>query len=42
MKINDVDFVVGTRDLGQQVCIALGKADTGLGLLAGLSIASSL
>ncbi len=31
--------MVGTRDLGQQVYIALGKADTGLGLLAGLSIA---
>ncbi len=31
--------MVGTRDLGQQVYIALGKADTGLGLLAGVSIA---
>lgn len=31
--------MVGTRDLGQQVYIALGKADTGMGLMAGLSIA---
>jgi glycine betaine/proline transport system permease protein len=31
--------LVGTRDLGQQVYVALGKADTGLGLIAGLSIA---
>ncbi len=31
--------MVGTRDLGQQVYIALGKADAGLGLIAGLSIA---
>jgi len=30
--------LVGTRDLGQQVYIALGKADLGLGLVAGLSI----
>lgn len=32
--------LVGTRDLGQQVFVALGKADPGLGLVAGLSIAS--
>jgi glycine betaine/proline transport system permease protein len=31
--------LVGTRELGQQVYIALGKADAGLGLIAGLSIA---
>ena len=31
--------MVGTRELGQQVYIALGKADAGLGLIAGLSIA---
>ena len=31
--------MVGTRDLGQQVYVALSKADTGLGLVAGLSIA---
>ena len=32
--------LVGTRDLGQQVFVALGKADPGLGLVAGLSIAA--
>lgn len=32
--------LVGTRDLGQQVYVALGKADPGLGLLAGLAIAA--
>ncbi|OWK21865.1 hypothetical protein AJ88_12505 [Mesorhizobium amorphae CCBAU 01583] len=31
--------LVGTRDLGQQVYIAHGKADAGLGIVAGLSIA---
>jgi len=31
--------LVGTRDLGQAVYVALGKADAGLGLIAGLSIA---
>jgi glycine betaine/proline transport system permease protein len=31
--------LVGTRDLGQQVYIALGKADAGRGLIAGLMIA---
>lgn len=31
--------LVGTRDLGQQVYVALGKADAGMGLVAGLSIA---
>ena len=33
--------LVGTRDLGQQVFVALGKADPGLGLVAGLSIAAA-
>ena len=32
--------LVGTRDLGQQVYVALGKADPGLGLVAGLAIAA--
>lgn len=32
--------LVGTRDLGQQVFVALGKADPGLGIVAGLSIAA--
>jgi glycine betaine/proline transport system permease protein len=31
--------MVGTRDLGQLVYVALGKADAGLGLISGLSIA---
>jgi glycine betaine/proline transport system permease protein len=31
--------MVGTRDLGQMVYVALGKADAGLGLVSGLSIA---
>jgi glycine betaine/proline transport system permease protein len=31
--------MVGTRDLGQQVYIALGKANAGLGLISGASIA---
>lgn len=31
--------LVGTRDLGQQVFIALGKANLGLCLLSGLAIA---
>ena len=31
--------LVGTRGLGQQVYLALGEADTGKGLIAGLSIA---
>ena len=31
--------LVGTRGLGQQVYVALGKADSGLGLVAGLAIA---
>ena len=31
--------LVGTKGLGQQVYIALGKADTGMGVVAGLGIA---
>jgi glycine betaine/proline transport system permease protein len=31
--------MVGTRDLGQQVYIALGKANAGMGLISGLAIA---
>ncbi len=31
--------LVGTSDLGQRVTIALGKADSGLGLVAGIAIA---
>ncbi|MBI3899933.1 MAG: ABC transporter permease subunit [Gammaproteobacteria bacterium] len=34
-----VAALVGTTDLGQRVYVALGKADAGLGLTAGLSIA---
>ena len=34
-----IPVMVGTRELGQQVYIALGKADAGLGFVAGLSIA---
>jgi len=35
-----ITALVGTRDLGQEVYIALTKADTGHGLVAGLSIAA--
>ena len=31
--------MIGTRDLGQEVFIALAKADAGRGLVAGLAIA---
>ena len=34
-----ITALVGTRDLGQLVYIALGKANAGQGLVAGLSIA---
>ena len=34
-----VTALVGTRDLGQEVFTALQRADTGLGVIAGLSIA---
>ena len=34
-----ITALVGTRDLGQEVYIALTKADTGLGLVAGLCVA---
>ncbi|NRA14912.1 MAG: ABC transporter permease subunit [Oceanospirillaceae bacterium] len=35
-----ITALVGTRDLGQEVYIALTKADTGHGMVAGLSIAA--
>jgi glycine betaine/proline transport system permease protein len=35
-----ITALVGTRDLGQEVYIALTKADVGLGLVAGLCIAA--
>jgi len=35
----DIAALVGTRDLGQQVYVAPGKAVAGMGLIAGLSIA---
>ena len=34
-----ITALVGTRDLGQEVYIALTKADTGSGIVAGLSVA---
>jgi glycine betaine/proline transport system permease protein len=34
-----ITALVGTRDLGQEVYIALTKADTGRGMVAGFSIA---
>ncbi len=34
-----ITALVGTRDLGQEVYIALTKADTGRGIVAGLSVA---
>lgn len=34
-----ITALVGTRDLGQEVYIALTKADIGRGLVAGLAIA---
>jgi glycine betaine/proline transport system permease protein len=34
-----ITALVGTRDLGQEVYIALTKADTGRGIIAGLSVA---
>jgi glycine betaine/proline transport system permease protein len=34
-----ITALVGTRDLGQEVYIALTKADSGRGIIAGLSIA---
>ena len=35
-----ITALVGTRDLGQEVYIALTKADTGRGLVAGLCVAA--
>ena len=34
-----ITALVGTRDLGQEVYIALAKADTGRGIVAGLAVA---
>jgi glycine betaine/proline transport system permease protein len=34
-----ITALVGTRDLGQEVYIALAKADIGRGLVAGLCVA---
>jgi glycine betaine/proline transport system permease protein len=34
-----ITALVGTRDLGQEVYIALAKADVGRGIVAGLSVA---
>ena len=34
-----ITALVGTRDLGQEVYIALTKADTGRGVVAGLCVA---
>ena len=34
-----ITALVGTRDLGQEVYIALTKANTGQGIIAGLSVA---
>jgi glycine betaine/proline transport system permease protein len=34
-----ITALVGTRDLGQEVYIALTKADIGRGIVAGLAIA---
>ena len=35
-----ITALVGTRDLGQEVYIALATADTGRGLVAGLAVAA--
>jgi glycine betaine/proline transport system permease protein len=34
-----ITALVGTRDLGQEVYIALTKADTGRGIVAGIGVA---
>jgi len=34
-----ITAMIGTRDLGQEVFIALAKADAGRGLIAGLTVA---
>ena len=34
-----ITALVGTRDLGQEVYVALAKADTGRGIVAGLCVA---
>ena len=38
-KVTGITALVGTRDLGQEVYIALTMADMGHGIIAGLSIA---
>jgi glycine betaine/proline transport system permease protein len=35
-----ITALVGTRDLGQEVYVALTRADTGLGIVAGLCVAA--
>ena len=37
--VGAITALVGTRDLGQEVYIALAKADTGRGIVAGLAVA---
>jgi glycine betaine/proline transport system permease protein len=34
-----ITAMIGTRDLGQEVFIALAKADSGRGIIAGLTVA---
>ena len=34
-----ITALAGARDLGQEVCIALTRADTGRGIVAGLCVA---
>ena len=38
-KVTGITALVGTRDLGQEVYIALTRTDTGHGIIAGLLIA---
>ena len=38
-KVTGITALVGTRDLGQEIYIALTRTDTGHGIIAGLSIA---
>ena len=37
-KVTGITALVGTRDLGQEVYIALTRTDTGHGIIAGLLI----
>ena len=39
LKQRVITALVGTRDLGQEVYIALTKADTGRGIVSGLCVA---